>query len=526
MGGILLDNLCKILIVDDEYLLRQGIKHLIDWKMEGFEIIGEASNGKEAIELVEKLKPHIILSDVVMPIMDGVDLSKIIKARYPEIQIIILSSYSDFEYVKDTFKLGVNDYILKPKLNPKELITLLKNTAANIPNFILSTPKNIKELNLKSFLTKLISGFDITMEEEKINEIFPYKSFLLLGTNLKRPINNNSSLLRSIFSEICKHNFETVTYYEITTDTNLFLFLINFNLGNEHDILNKINTIFKNTPNKFSKMFFVVSKTFNNIYKLRDIYLHDFKPLLRYKFYLRNKTIIYSEDITKSNSKDKFDFKYYSDQVYMLNIDAALNYLKNYILFCIDNITTDEFELKTLFQNSLYSIINILDELNFDVEEINNSKREYFQKIDDVEYADELLNFVDILKKKFNELLEIQKTSFNNHMIGKIIEYICAHYSDQLSLKELSDRFHFNYYYLSSYFSAHNKECFSEYLNKIRVEKASKLLSDGSIPVSEISYMVGYSDHSYFCKVFKKLKKITPSKYRKFILENKRGSYV
>ena len=129
-----MDNLCKILIVDDEYLLRQGIKHLVDWRKEGFEIVGEASNGKEALDLIEMLKPHIVISDIVMPVMDGIDLAKIMKSKYPEVQIVILSGYGDFDYVKSTFKVGVNDYILKPKLNPEELLLLLKNIASNIPN--------------------------------------------------------------------------------------------------------------------------------------------------------------------------------------------------------------------------------------------------------------------------------------------------------------------------------------------------------------------------------------------------------
>jgi len=517
------DNLCKILIVDDEYLLRQGIKHLINWEEEGFEIIGEASNGKEAIELVEKVKPHIILSDVVMPVIDGINLSKIIKAKYPEIQIIILSSYNDFKYVKDTFKIGVNDYILKPKLNPEELICLLKNAADNIPNFVLSTPKNLEELDFKNFLLKLISGFKVSLSKEKVNEFLPYNSFLLLGTNLKV---SNYSCLKSILSEICKDSLKAALYYEINISSNLFLLLINFNSENINIILNKIDSLCSTSKNKFSKLFWVISKTFNSISNLNEVFKNDFKPLLGYKFYLKNKHIINSKDIIKKDLKSKFDFKYYSSEVYMLNIEAALNYLKNYISFCVENLTLSEFDLKALFENSLYSIINILDELNFDVEEIDNLKIEYFQKIDNAEYAEELLDFVNVLVKKFNNLLENQESSFNRHILSKIIEYMYEHYADQLSLKELSNKFHFNYYYLSSYFSSHNKEGFSEYLNKIRVEKASKLLCDESISVSEISYMVGYSDHSYFCKVFKKLKKVTPSKYRKFILENKRGYYV
>lgn len=524
-----MENLCKILIVDDEYLLRQGIKHLINWEKEGFQIIGEASDGKEAIELVEKVKPHIVLSDVVMPIIDGVNLSKIIKAKYPEIQIIILSSYSDFKYVKDTFKVGVNDYILKPKLNPEELISLLKNAANNIPNFVLSTPKNLEELNFKNFLIKLTSGFKVSLSEERLNKFLPYNSFLLLGTNLKKSFKNssqNTSSLKSILYEACKTNLKDILYYEINSDNNLFLLLINFNAKNESIILNQIHSLCLTVKDNLSKLFLVISKTFDSISKLNDIFIHDFKPLLSCKFYLKDNYIINSKDVIRTTSKNKFDFKYYSNEIYMLNIEAALNYLKNYIYFCIENLSLSEFELKALFENSLYSIINILDELNFDVDEINNLKIEYFQKIDDAEYADELLTFVNILKEKFNNLLSCQESSFNRHILSKIIEYMYEHYADQLSLKELSDRFHFNYYYLSSYFSSHNKEGFSEYLNKIRVEKASKLLCDESIPVSEISYMVGYSDHSYFCKVFKKLKKVTPSKYRKFILENKRGYYV
>lgn len=98
-----MENLCKILVVDDEFIIRQGIIHFVDWKKEGFEIIGEASNGKEALEIIEKMKPHIILCDIVMPVMDGIELSEVIKNQYPDIKIIVLSSYSDFDNVKKMF---------------------------------------------------------------------------------------------------------------------------------------------------------------------------------------------------------------------------------------------------------------------------------------------------------------------------------------------------------------------------------------------------------------------------------------
>jgi len=521
-----LSELCKILIVDDEYLLRQGIKHLVDWNTQGFEIIGEASNGKEALDFIEKNKPHIIISDIVMPIMDGVDLAKIVKTKYPEIQIVILSGYSDFNYVKDTFKLGVKDYVLKPKLDPTELISLLKNTASNIPNFIMSSSENASALNINNMLSKLISGFYSDFNEIEVKDTFPFDSFILIGDNIKK-INNINSMsllsLKSILSKAAKKHLTGLIYYEVEADSNLFLILINLKVENHSKVLDQINLMLLEVSIDMPEIFFVLSNLFNSLYKLEDVYINNLRPLLGYKFYFKDKKFITYEDLPKNTLKEKFDFKYYSGQIYLLNIDNALNYLREYLCNSIKNIDINEFELKTLFENALYNIINILDELNFDMEEMNNSKLEYFQKIDETKSYEELLLLLDIITKKTKSILASQESKLNDHMINKIIEFISNHYYEQLSLKQVADKFHFNYYYLSSYFSSHNAEGFSEYLNKIRLQKAVELLANEKIPVSEISFMVGYSDHSYFCKVFKKFKKLTPSKFRRNILGGKRG---
>lgn len=519
-----MNNLCRILIVDDEYLLRQGIKHLVDWNKEGFEIIGEASNGNEALDLIERFKPHIIISDIVMPVMDGVDLVKIVKNKYPEIQIVILSSYSDFNYVKDTFKLGVNDYILKPKLNPEELLMLLKNTASNIPNFTISTSENSNTFNIDKLLSKLISGFDKNFDKKEVQTIFPNDTFCLIGNNIRK-LTNITSIdflsLKSILLKYAKNHLKDLVYYEINVSNDVFLLILNFKNENYPKVLEQINLMLSNVSKEVPEIFFALSNVFTSLYNLEDIYINNFKPLLSYKFYFKDKNLISYENLPKNTSKEKFDFKYYSDEIYGLNIANALSYLKEYLCTAIKNCSISEFELKTLFQNALYNIINILDELNFDIKEMEDSKREYFQKIDETKSADELLHLLENIENKLYEVLNNNQRSLNDTIISKIIEYISKHYYEQLSLRQVADKFHFNYYYLSSYFSSHHKEGFNEYLNKIRVEKAAELLRNDKIPVSEISFMVGYSDHSYFCKVFKKFKKVTPSKYRKNIFISK-----
>lgn len=121
-----MNPICKVLIVDDEILVRQGIKYVLDWEQEGFQIVGEAANGREALNSLQTLQPHIIITDIVMPVMDGEELTRLVKRDYPATEVIVLSSFSEFHYVRSTFQHGVADYILKPKLEAGALLQVLK----------------------------------------------------------------------------------------------------------------------------------------------------------------------------------------------------------------------------------------------------------------------------------------------------------------------------------------------------------------------------------------------------------------
>lgn len=124
-----MENVCRVLIVDDEYLMRQGIKFMIKKETEKYEIVGEASNGKEALELIPELKPQIILCDIVMPVMDGLELIRTVSREFPEIRTVALSGYDNQEYMKEALDGGASEYFLKPMLNPARLLELLDKTA-------------------------------------------------------------------------------------------------------------------------------------------------------------------------------------------------------------------------------------------------------------------------------------------------------------------------------------------------------------------------------------------------------------
>lgn len=176
------EEYCRILILDDEFIMRQGMKHMMDWEKEGFQIVGEGSTGEEGLALVEELKPHIVLADIVMPVMDGIEFSAILGKKHPEIQLIILSSYDKFEYVKTTLLNGASDYILKPMLNPESLLETLKKAAGRIPGFRL---KRKAGGSCAASLERFLSGFADRLDEAAFASVFPNTLYRLLAVNLR-----------------------------------------------------------------------------------------------------------------------------------------------------------------------------------------------------------------------------------------------------------------------------------------------------------------------------------------------------
>jgi two-component system response regulator YesN len=168
-----MNAMCRVLVVEDEYIMQQGIKYLVDWEREGFEIVGSASNGREALALVDDLRPHIVLTDVVMPVMNGVELTEALQRVAPQIQVVILSGYSDFEYVRGAFQGGAVDYILKPTLNPQVLLETMRRAAGRIPGFSLSREESSPEV----CLGRILAGFQSGEETGILQKTLPLERF-------------------------------------------------------------------------------------------------------------------------------------------------------------------------------------------------------------------------------------------------------------------------------------------------------------------------------------------------------------
>jgi two-component system, response regulator YesN len=502
------EELCRVLIVDDEVLIRQGIKHYMDYEQAGFEIAGEASNGQEALGLIEAVKPHIILTDIVMPIMDGEELTRIVTERYPDIKIIVLSSYGEFDYVRAAFQNGAVDYILKPKLDAKGLLKVLQTAAGKIPS--LMQTEGTRSHSIESIIEKLAAGYEVSLDQSAIYESFPFGAYYLLGIEAKRTTKAAAELAHQVKAGIQKKapKAAAVPFF---TDKSVAGILINMEEGEEAQILPAIEEMAASAP----EAAFAFSGKFKNFSELGAVWKDGIQKLLPYYFYFPDKGLLKKEDLPAASlDRTEFGLEWFTEEFKSRNIPSALAYLSEHAASLAKDSSIGPFEFKAFLGNIIFNITVILGNMDVEAEAIQKKKYEYFKAVEDAGTAKEALEVLNRFMGELDESL-IPAVNQNGITIKKIIEYMKEHYAEPITLTEAARHFHFNPSYLSSYFSAHNEGSFIEQLNKIRIEEASKLLLKGEATISEISGLVGFSDHSYFCRVFKKRTGLSPSQYKR-----------
>jgi two-component system, response regulator YesN len=509
-------TLCRILVVDDEMLVRQGIIHLLDWEGEGFQIAGEASNGKEALELIELQRPHIILTDIVMPVMDGEELIRLAKGMYPEIEVIVLSSFSEFEYVRSTFQSGVADYILKPRLEAASLLAVLKKTAQRIPQLQHFDWRSDKKQSVDYVLDKLISGFPVEYDEEALQAVFPLPNYMLLIADTgddPAAINRKEEWLERSFRSLLPSDGNGVNFRRLSPLGGHVRLLFNLPDDGREALIPIAEQVFAAGIRANMFLNLAVSRNFTELKDMHTIYTDDLMKLLDSRFFLPDRCLLVDNGEAGQKSPI-FDQDAFAAELNRQEFDLAFGRLSSYVSSMSGRRDTGVSEFKSFLCHSMFQIIGTLLHFHYDARALDDSKYEYFRTIHEARHIGETEARLEQFLQDATE--SATKNRSGSPAIQKILQYIDEHYSRALTLTEVAREFHFNPSYLSNYFALQNKEGFNEYLNRVRIEKACQLLKeDSSLSISEISSLVGYSDHSYFTRVFRKLMGISPSQYRK-----------
>lgn len=537
-------NEIKVFLVEDEMVIRRGIKNSIDWEKEGYIFCGEASDGELAYPMIIKEKPDILITDIRMPFMDGLELCKLVKKELPNIKILILSGYDEFDYAKEAIRLGVTEYLLKPissgkllealnwvsesirrEKEDKDLVRkymeeMRENTGHEKQKFFeqmiagnlsmadaLETGKKY-EMNLSAGMYNLLL-FRFTLGEEnrksgellgeaeyaieklteRLEYVFEFQrgvegwAFLLMADNEEQMSERVKELSKDL-EEIMK-NYSTIAYFG--------------GIGQPVARLRELEESFREAERALAARFTmelnrIISvediRMAQNVDTLDDIEITSFGEI--------EKTRTMLEKFLNNGAEDEIDefVDVYINELPEENLKSVL--MRQYIIM----------DAYIVMMSFCEKIEGIEGEMQAQSEELKNSMKT-------IQTLEEIKNYIRMLLKKiigvrdtisgrrYSDIIEIAKDQIRK-----------TYMSDEISLNTIAAEVGMSPSYFSSIFSKEMGKTFVEYLTEIRMDRAKELLMCSSMKTSEIGYEVGYKDPHYFSYIFKKTQNCTPKEFR------------
>ncbi|AXN39158.1 hypothetical protein CN689_04085 [Peribacillus butanolivorans] len=493
----------NVFLVDDEPFIIEGMRALVPWEDYGLKVVGEASNGSEAIKKLETCHVDILLTDIMMPIMDGLELISTLKERHPNTKYIVLSGYEEFEYVKKGMKLGIENYLLKP-VNEQELISTLENSIEKLEKSTNNEEAYtiLRDNTIWRCLNQDIDAKEWRERVELYSLEFDGQNLAVILMQISDGEHENSSFFRNRVEEL----FQSVCI--INPDGELIL-LVSFNcedgLKKKLDELNMLFAGYVSGKYHINVGSFVCSTS--ELYKSYQ----RAKELSSYRLVLKESGLI-TDELTKQYTQASLSTSNELDDLkrYIVGSEQEKAFL--WIKGAFDEINKSTKKVAPTIIRGF--AIEIVTSIQKDVSSHANDQTVGIVKRILEAYSIGILVdiLIDFIEGIFRTLE--QKPEHRSPIIQSVVQYIQEHFYEELSLKTLSYKFHINSIYLGQLFQKETGLVFSEYINHLRLEKAKQLLRGTHLKAGIIGKQVGYSDSAYFYKQFKKAVGITPSAWR------------
>ena len=502
----------KVMLVDDDLMVIEDMKYLIPWEELGFSIVSIQNNGQRALEDVKRLKPDIVFTDVVMPVMHGIDLLRNIKETAPETVVVLLSSFSEFSYAKEAIKLGVYDYILKDEMNPEFLTSLLENivktiSESNIKNRYVAEQK-MTELFLQSnnedetpvalddmyyFICKLDTPFPylLVMQESEKNWVFSQEEL-----NYIQKLNNDSCKIRYVGKLSDTDIVVGLDFQNAVSSTAMIKYLLK-------EFGHYIQKCFEK---KYERTFSVFSLGGPMTAGKAGEYYRNHSKDIKNKYFLGTSLCldIDSENLKVCHSYEGVDMEKFQNYI------GSLNKAK------IDVLMKDSFE-KTQKSKDYQGITFFLDTCLYilktycrDNALIDSSYNESIDDCKDLEHIYLWLN--KIIDNVFWQMKQKEKYSPE---VLEAVDYVKNHYSDEnLTIQTIADVVNLSYTHLSFLFKKEMNQTLGDYILYVRIEASKKMLKTGKYKVYQIAKACGFTNSQYFSQVFKKFTDMKPKDFK------------
>ena len=505
----------RVMLVEDEPAVLNGLIKTMSF-LEMAKIVATAYNGQEALEALEACRPDLIITDIKMPIMTGLELIRQVNIKYPDTICVLLSGYSEFEYAREALRLKVFDYMLKPV--PIEKLT-------EVLQLVEKTVYEKTKGNARETIQKLVNS-----TENLISPVclFPKQySYYYLVHICAGPISIPS--LDLIFPDLDYWTEESILNHILDLFDNQQAFVVPGKISNEKWMLCGFNTqtielvqnIMRRLMAHFSALNYPVTLSLSEPFNDLQSISHHARKIREYAY--KNIVIGKARILLNSEQDQKSEHVILSQQEELFLKMAAEKNAYSSVCETMKDIF-DKWKENVVTENMCdYSIKHIFSILMNDKDTQTNQQavNDLFFEIDVVVSSagnyQEMYEGIEQLIKSFlfdvrdsNSALNIQQN------IDKIESYILNHYAEPISSENLSEIFGYNPIYLTSTFCCIKGISPNKLIKKVRVEKAKALLLEHpNMLLKEIAQVVGYDDALYFSRVFKSMTDLNPSEYRK-----------
>lgn len=532
-----------ILIAEDEQLERQALRYIIEKNYSNIRIVGEAGDGASAVHLAVTEKPDIVLMDIRMPELNGLEAARSIKVSFPETIVIMLTAFDEFNYAKQALTIGVVEYLLKP-LRPDALVRTLDTTLEKLDQIKLRQQEEARlRKNLKdampfiqmSFVYDLISGNITELEHIQERAVFlgmkaqPGVVILVDIDNFKQLTHSETELRKqlikqNVFRRICDIVGDNALVTPFGSDDIIIL----MGSADTPDIKFEVLKTAGKIRDAIAKTMGIsitigIGKYYNDPRDMQKSYTEAVNAK-RQRFYLGDNQIIDIEDIPHLNT-GPFYYPFNYERTLMDNVrcgdrkqaKTALKQLLNEIFSIHASIET----VKACVLELLIVLSRSAVEGGANLEQLTLMNFNCLNQLIQCTSKEQVYHWMlDAMDRYLDNMLE-NRSSINSRAINKACDYIVKNCHRNISLEEVSQSVHLSPFYFSRLFKQEKGCNFVELLTKARVDKAKGMLQNPDYTIVRIASEVGYQDPSYFCRVFRQEVGMTPNQYRSELRKDK-----
>lgn len=533
-------NLYRIILVDDEEEVRKGIIRKIDWEALGFQVVGDAENGQDALEKIEQLEPDVVMTDIRMPYMDGLTLTSWIRQKYPSVKVLIFSGFDDFEYAQKAIKLNVTEYILKP-VNVEELTRILNRVRENLDqeieqrrdvdrlreSYLSSLPilrelflndmvrgnmpaENIRQkleeykidiLGAEKWLTAVINVENeaseetgLTLHQEK--ELIPISVKSLLEDNLKdycRFMAFNSAVGVTLIAAVDGERKQT-SLIDLLGDIckeikRILQVTVTIGIGYFSRELEQLPAAYQSAVDALGYREIVGTR--------KTIYINDMEPVSRGKLQLETRDEADLIAVVKFGTREKIEA-------------AAKNFAAR-----MEGARVHMRQLQVYQMSIINCLIRLMQQQDLELGTMFGTDEMYEKVIYGNMKPEEFASVITEVGCRMNEAMNRERDKTAKKVILEAKQYILDHYQDpELSVDVMCRQLHMSPAYFSTVFKRETGQTYIAYLTEVRLDKAVELLNTTDDKTYVIAQKVGYQEQNYFSYVFKKRFGISPTKFR------------